>query len=268
MNTKKFILSALPAALLGLGSHPASAGPFSAAADINGNSASATGTNPLTGYVADGGFDAFDTFGYYANGLPGSIALQRSVDLLADANTYRWVDTFTNTGASAFSGQVRFFGSLGSDGATVISASTGYFKVSYEHWIGAGTGDPVLALVNGNNAWALSNTAASIALGDYRDDITLNLAPGQSISVAHFAILVRPDNTTTYYDATASIAAANTLATALVADPGAYWSGLSGGQIAQIANFSTATPKGVPEPAGLALLGAGLGSLIGARRGR
>lgn len=247
MNTKKFILSALPAALLGLGSHPASAGPFSAAADINGSSASATGTNPLTGYVADGGFDAFDTFGYYANGLPGSIALQRSVDLLADANTYRWVDTFTNTGSSAFSGQVAFYGNPGSDGTEVTTRNSN-FLVSYDSGVN-GSHDPVLALINGNNAWTSAFTKTEISPNAYNDYLTLSLGAGQSISVAHFAILVRPDDVTYYYDAVDSgaVATATSLAEGLIANPGAYMTGLSALQVSQLANFGPGTPV-TPDP--------------------
>ena len=264
MNAKKFSLSAIAAGLLGLASLSANAAPFVATADIYGGASSYAGSDQSLGYVGDGGFDAFDGFGYYPFGLPAGVTLQRQVQLLAGINTYRWVDTFTNSTNTALSGQARFYGNLGSDGGEAVTTNTGFLKVSHENWSGQ-TYDPVLALINGNNAWALANTSAAITPNDYNDYITLNLAAGQSISVAHFAILVRPDDISSTYDPTASVASATALGQALIADPSTYWTGLSTNQVSLIANFDSVR-NAVPEPTSLALLGLGVAGLLGARR--
>ena len=87
MNAKKLSLSAIAAALLGFATLAAHAGTFSAAADIYGGASSYAGSDQSLGYVGDGGFDAFDGFGYYPFGLPAGVTLQRQVQLLAGINT-------------------------------------------------------------------------------------------------------------------------------------------------------------------------------------
>ena len=64
MNAKKFSLSAIAAGLLGLASLSANAAPFVATADIYGGASSYAGSDQSLGYVGDGGFDAFDGFGF------------------------------------------------------------------------------------------------------------------------------------------------------------------------------------------------------------
>ena len=191
MNVKKITLTCISSALLGLFSLAAHAGPFVVTADIatEGSDGSAySGSNAGLGYVRDGGWDAFDRFGFYKS-LPSGLSIQRQVDLLAGMNTYRWVDTFTNIGSSGFAGQVVFYGNPGSDG-TAVTTSNSNFLVSYDDGFN-GSHDPVLALINGNNAWTSAFTKTEISTNAYNDYLTLSLGAGQSISVAHFAILVR-----------------------------------------------------------------------------
>lgn len=249
MNVKKITLTCISSALLGLFSLAAHAGPFVVTADIvteSGEGSTYTGSNAGLGYVRDGGWDAFDRFGYYTS-LAAGLSVQRQVDLLAGMNTYRWVDTFTNTGSSAFSGQVAFYGNPGSDGTEVTTRNSN-FLVSYDSGVN-GSHDPVLALINGNNAWTSAFTKTEISPNAYNDYLTLSLGAGQSISVAHFAILVRPDDVTYYYDAVDSgaVATATSLAEGLIANPGAYMTGLSALQVSQLANFGPGTPV-TPDP--------------------
>ena len=60
MTFKKAALSILSAGLFGLCMQSANASPFAALADIEGSNAAFTTTNPHSGSVNDGGFDAFD----------------------------------------------------------------------------------------------------------------------------------------------------------------------------------------------------------------
>ena len=214
--------------------------------------AGAGGTTPLynqpLGAVFDGGKGAFDAFGYY-NGGVGSLTQERQVDLLS-GNVYRFFDTFTNNTGTSITTTLNFFGNLGSDGDELISFNSGGLIVSCEDdWSGAcGGGDPVLALVSGNNGLG----QAAITPDRYNVSFTVTLQAGQSLSLLNFAFLASDVNGPTAGD----VLLAQGTGQSLLSAP--RLEGLSAQQIAGIANF-TITP--VPEASTWAMLVAGLGVL-------
>lgn len=237
---KTIIIAA--AALVAAGS--AEAQQFSASPDIftgNGYGASYTGpggtvspSNRALGSVWGGGADTFDAFGWYNSGT-GGLKLDRQVDLLS-GNTFRFFDTFTNTGSSAMSVAVNFFGNLGSDGDELVSyAKAGLIVSCEDDGAGACTDDAVVALVSGNNGLG----QAAITPDRYNAGYLLNVAAGQSVSLVNFAFLARDVNGPTADD----VALATATGQALLAAP--RYEGLTRDQIARVVNFTAA----VPEPA-------------------
>jgi hypothetical protein len=251
------------------------AGAFTASQDICQNNGCATtgasyngptsGFGDSSGASADGGNDAFDTYGYYT-GFLGGLTVTRQVDLLGN-NVYRWVDTFTNTGLiltdhtngpATINQTVDFFGNLGSDSATSISSSSQFVLVTFQD-DGLGNGlccDPVVGAVLGNNAWAAANITRTLNADQYDLLINLSVPDQQSVSVAFFAVLAiaDPSQGATAADMAAALAAANGLR------DNPDFSGLSQNTINGIVNFSAGAAS-VPEPGTLALMGAGLGLL-------
>ncbi|KTT73709.1 PEPxxWA-CTERM sorting domain-containing protein [Sphingomonas endophytica] len=230
------------AALVAAGS--ADAQQFRASADIftgSGYAASYTGpggtvspSNRALGSVWGGGAETFDAFGWYNTGT-GGLKLDRQVDLLS-GNTFRFFDTFTNTGSSAASVTVNFFGNLGSDGDELVSyAKDGLFVSCEDDGAGACTDDAVVALVSGNNGMA----RAAITPDRYNASYLLNVAAGQSVSLVNFAFLARDVNGPTADD----VALATSTGQALLAAP--RYEGLSRDQVARVVNFTSP----VPEPA-------------------
>src|SRR5262245_4748980 len=247
------------------------AAPFVISNDVNNGISSGssyfgpnTGSFDGRGLVGDGGFDAFDGYGYYSTGL-GGLTLNRRVEALTSINTYRWLDTFTNNTAGTVTTTVQFYGDLGSDGSEQVAYSDAFLKVSRDNNPNPTSSDPILSLVNGNNAWAATNMAASIPVNLYRLDISLSLAPGQSVGILHFALLTRPNNLGGGYDVntTGALTAAITGGQQLVNDP--YLTGFSGAEIASIVNFNA---QAAPEPASLTLFGLSAFGLAGYARKR
>lgn len=150
-----------------------------------------------TGTVSDGGHDGFDGFGYLSNS--SGVSVYRQADVLQDINVYRWVDTYTNNGSTQYSNTVRFHGNLGSDGGTVLDSTSAFSSVSHESWAG-NSYDPVFGIVWGNNSWTVDNVTHSRSGDNVYNNILLDLAIGESISIAHFVTLARPDDENYYTD--------------------------------------------------------------------
>ena len=201
------------------------------------------------GSLGEGNANAFDGYGVW-QGVAKQLTVSRQTDLMPNTNTFRFFDTFTNSGPTAYTGQVTFYGDLGSDKETrVLQGGNGVFVSCRD--AGAGCyGDPVLALVYGKA------TTATMTGDKFRAVYTLTLDPGQSASILNAAFLART--------ATGPDAASESLALAtgqsLLAGP--ILDGLSSAQAAQIVNFDIAS-SAVPEPATWAMTILGFG-LIGA----
>lgn len=220
--------------------------------------AGAGGTTPLynqpLGAVFDGGNGAVDAFGFYNSGVD-NLTQQRQVDLLG-GNVYRFFDTFTNNTGATITTTLNFFGNLGSDGDELISFNSGGLIVSCEDdWSGAcGGGDPVLALVSGNNGLG----QASITPDRYNVSFSITLQAGQSLSLLNFAFLASDVDGPTPAD----VLLAKNTGLSLLSTP--RLEGLSAQQIAGIANFNISP---VPEASSWAMLVAGLG-VVGMLRAR
>lgn len=258
---KQYLIAA--GALLAAGT--ADAQQFSASPDIftgTGYAAGYTGrggnvqpSNKALGSVWGGGADTFDAFGWYNTGT-GGLVLDRQVELLA-GNTFRFFDTFTNTGSSAASVTVNFFGNLGSDGSELIGHDQGGLIVSCENdGAGACIDDAVVALVSGNNGLG----KAAITPDRYNAAYLLNVAAGQSVSLVNYAFLARDVNGPTAGDVALAIATGQ----ALLAAP--RLEGLSSAQVARIVNFAAPVPE--PKTWAMMLLGFGMvGAGLRRRRG-
>ncbi|MBB6505292.1 hypothetical protein F4693_002280 [Sphingomonas endophytica] len=258
---KLYLIAA--SALLAAGT--AEAQQFSASPDIftgSGYAASYVGpggnvqpSNKALGSVWGGGAGTFDAFGWYNTGT-GGLGLTRQVELLS-GNTFRFFDTFTNSGSSVANVAVNFFGNLGSDGDELVSYDQGGLIVScQDDGAGACTDNAVIALVSGNNGLG----TAAITPDRYNAGYLLNVLPGQSVSLLNYAFLARDVNGPTADD----VALATSTGQALLAAP--RLEGLTSDQVARIVNFAAPVPE--PKTWAMLLLGfATIGVLLRRRRG-
>lgn len=208
------------------------------------------------GSVNDGGYDAFDGFMEYYQSL-GGLTLHRRVESLFAINTYRAIDTFTNNTAGALSVPFTLHGNLGSDGSEVFYQNNIYSSVTSDTSLQFNFGDPVVGFMNGNNAWTTANILRNHSFDNIYTNFTINLQPGQSVSLM-FAAFLALDLTNRSGDAALAVGTVN----AMLADPSAtgLFAGLTQGEINSIVNWS------VPTPGAAALLG--LGGLASLRRRR
>lgn len=204
--------------------------------------------NQPLGAVVGGGLGAFDMFGFYNSGTDG-LTQQRQVELLS-GNVFRFVDTFTNAGTTTVEATLNFFGNLGSDGDELVSVNANGLVVSCQDvdWVGSCAGQPVLALVSGNNGLGVVQLTAD----RYNVSFSLTLAPGQSATLLNFAFLASQDDGPGAADLSLAIQTGN----ALLSAPRVQ--GLSAQQLAGIVNY---TVSSVPEPGSWALGLAGLAAL-------
>lgn len=277
--------------------------------------------NNNTGSVEDGGRDAFDTFGFLGLRVSDSqnvliaqtnqilgftlttnlsnsrlvetstpvtfsgVTISRQLFMPPGTDFIRYIDTFLNTTQTALKIQVAFQGNLGSDGATLLRATSSGDLVfdAADAWgvttEGTAVGDPVVGMLAGNihlsaiahGAFSGTSPFDSIWPGNGADDLSfvyaLDLAPGASVSTAFF--VYRGLSETSGAPGTgllpgvgSQVPAAVAALNAMLANPD--FSLLSTQQIGQIANFTA-----VPEPSMWALLASGGGMLlIGAWRRR
>ena len=247
----------------------AHAAQFQAPADLQGGVATPYGqiaagpANGTFGASADGGFDAFDNYGYFTSDAPGGLTVLRQAEFFADKNLYRWYDSFTNATGSTITTTVRFSGDLGSDSGTSVRLNESGLLVTCQGAVCSS--DPVVAAVFSNNgSGATSLTPGSHSSNDrYNADFTLTVLPGQTVSLVNFAFVARDVNGTTAADETLAIDTAR----ALKLNP--YFDGLTAAQRASIVNFNVDATPGVPEPATWAMMIGGFGVAgIAARRRR
>ena len=224
------------------GSHPGNP-----ALNTVGDFSTQLGTN-FVGASNDGGRDAFDNFGIVGN--IQTLALSRHTDHLA-GNVYRWADTYTNTSALSVSATLNFFGNLGSDGGTIFSLTATNHTVSTD---GSNGGDPVVAFIWGNNAFANSMTFAVAGTDNIGVAANVTLAPGASATLLYYVFLSRD---IVQFNNAVDLALAISTVDQMALAPNIL--GLSAAEKSQVINWNLSA---IPEPSTYALLALGLGAVL------
>ncbi len=131
----------------------------------------------------------------YATPFNGLDAMRQTESYVAvpglPANSIRWFDSFTNNTGSTITANIAFGGNLGSDNNTYVHASGPGYVVTGQGAPGAGSTDPVIAHLYGNNEYAFSQTTTHFVNGDDNPYIIfpLTVAPGQTVSIMNVDIL-------------------------------------------------------------------------------
>lgn len=131
----------------------------------------------------------------YATSFNGLAATRQTESYIAvpglPANSIRWFDSFTNNTGSTITANVAFGGNLGSDANTYVHASGPGYVVTGQGAPGAGSPDPVIAHLYGNNDYAFSQTMVHFVNGDDNPYVVypLTVAPGQTVSIMNVDIL-------------------------------------------------------------------------------
>ncbi len=213
------------------------------------------GNGDRRGAVLDGGSDAYDDAGYYTNAFAPGVVVSRRTNTLADINVFRWIDTYTNTGAAPLLVTMLFESNLGSDSLTVIETEERFRSVTYEDRQPSST-DPVLGMMHGNNDFSSEFIHPDLSRpGFLTRRISMTLLPNEPVTLMFADFLVR-DLTNRGRDREIAM-----LGTADFLDqPTPLMSGLSDVEIGAIRNWT------IPAPgAGVGLMA---GLLWGVRRRR
>lgn len=279
-TSRRLLAAVLPVGALAtalLAAAPAGAQQFTIPADMVCGTTSATGQTYQgpswnCGHLIDGGFDAFDYFGWAdvrTDGFaPTDIAIQKRVDSYFATNHYRFLHTFLNVSSETRTFVATFNGNLGSDGWTRVERDVaGRVTTGESAFGGQNAYDPVVATVYGNNAFGIASGASVIGDG-FTVGHTLTLAPGQSATLAYFTFLARDvmrDGSAALF--ASDLALANERADAAFLAPD--FADLSDVERARILNFDANAPQStVPEPSTYALLAGGLAGVFGMARRR
>ncbi len=194
------------------------------------------GRGDRRGAVLDGGSDAYDDAGYFADDLPAlGLTLSRRTDTLASLNVFRWIDTFTNTLAVPIHVSLTMESNLGSDSLTRSILNDPLRTVTYEDR--PDSTDPILGMMHGNNPVAHALVIPERNAGFLSRRLLLDLQPNQSITFMFADVLVRDLS-----DRSGDPALALSSTAFFIADPALLATGLSPTEVNRIANWTIPSP--------------------------